>query len=274
MRKAILTAVVAAISFLSSCGGNAQNEIVLATTTSTQDSGLLDVLIPEFEKQSGYTVKTIAVGSGQAMAMGRRGEADVLLVHSPAEEEKFIAEGFGVDRLKVMHNTFIIVGPPEDPVGIKGCATAVEAFKKISSAKSVFVSRGDKSGTHSKELGIWKTAGIKVAPGEYYLETGQGMGCTLMIASEKDGYTLTDRATFLAFKDKLNLSLFLSSDASLLNIYHVISVNPEKNRDINSTGAKAFAEFITSVKTQNIIAEFGRDKFGESLFVPDALNEK
>ncbi|MBI5361274.1 MAG: substrate-binding domain-containing protein [Planctomycetes bacterium] len=270
MRKSIIIAVIAIIAFMSSCGGNAQNELVLATTTSTQDSGLLDVLIPEFEKQSGYAVKTIAVGSGQAMAMGRRGEADVLLVHSPAEEKNFMAEGFGADRRIVMHNIFMIAGPSGDPAGISACANAVEAFKKINSSKSVFVSRGDKSGTHSKELGIWKSAGIAPEPGEYYLETGQGMGSTLMIASEKFGYTLTDNATFLAFKDKLALSVFLKNDTSLLNVYHVITINPERFKGINSAGAKAFAEFITSAKTQNNIAEFGKGRFGVSLFVPDA----
>lgn len=270
MRKTILMAMIAVTALLVSCGGDARNELILATTTSTQDSGLLDVLIPEFEKQSGYTVKTIAVGSGQAMAMGRRGEADVLLVHSPVEEKKFMAEGFGTDRQIVMHNVFMIAGPPGDPAGISGCANAVDAFKKINSSKSVFVSRGDKSGTHSKELGIWKSAGITSAPGEYYLETGQGMGSTLMIASEKGGYTLTDNATFLAFKDKLALSVFLKNDTSLLNVYHVIAIDPERFKGVNSAGAKAFAEFITSDRTQNGIAEFGRDKFGVSLFVPDA----
>ncbi|MCX5906648.1 MAG: substrate-binding domain-containing protein, partial [Deltaproteobacteria bacterium] len=205
-----------------------QKNIILATTTSTQDSGLLDVLIPIFEKQTGYFVKTIAVGSGQAMAMGQKGEADVLLVHSPDAEKKFVAEGYGINRQVVMHNDFIIVGPAEDPAGLKGMKSASQAFKKMASAGALFVSRGDKSGTHSKELAIWKSAGVNPEKEKWYQQTGLGMGQTLNVAAEKKGQTLADRGTYLALKKNLHLDILVEGDAILLNIYHVIEVNPAK----------------------------------------------
>ena len=220
-------------------------EVVLATTTSTQDSGLLDALLPVFKKDTGYFVKTISVGSGQAMTMGKRGEADVLLVHSPAEEVKLVAEGFFVDRKLVMHNDFVIVGPPSDPAKIKGSKTAVEAFKKIAQSKALFYSRADKSGTHSKELGIWKAAGINPEGQKWYQKTGTGMGGTLNVAGEKDGYTLADRGTFIALnrKNRLHSVILVEGEATLLNIYHVMVVNPAKWPDINQAGAKAFDNF-------------------------------
>ncbi len=244
--------------------------VILATTTSTQDSGLLDVLIPIFEKKTGYFVKTIAVGSGQAMAMGQKGEADVLLVHSPDAEKKFMAEGYGINRKLVMHNDFIIVGPPEDPAKIKGTKSSVEAFKKIASANSLFVSRGDNSGTHAKEKAIWKAAGINPEGQKWYQQTGLGMGQTLSVASEKKGYTLADRGTYLAVKKNIGLDILVEGDAILLNIYHVIEVNPAKWPKVNSPGAKAFSDFMVSKETQGIIKTFGVDKFGSPLFFPDA----
>jgi tungstate transport system substrate-binding protein len=247
-----------------------QKNIILATTTSTQDSGLLDVLIPIFEKKTGYFVKTIAVGSGQAMAMGQKGEADVLLVHSPAAEKKFVAEGYGLNRRIVMHNDFIVVGPPEDPAKIKGTKAAVEAFKKIASAGSLFLSRGDKSGTHSKELAIWKASGINPEGKKWYQQTGLGMGQTLNVASEKKGYTLADRGTYLALKKNLGLVILSEGDAILLNVYHVIEVNPAKWPKVNVAGARAFADFMVAKETQEIIKTFGVDKFGSPLFFPDA----
>jgi tungstate transport system substrate-binding protein len=247
-----------------------QKSIILSTTTSTQDSGLLDVLIPIFEKKTGYFVKTIAVGSGQAMAMGQKGEADVLLVHSPAAEKKFVSEGYGVNRRLVMHNDFIVVGPVEDPAKIKGTKAAVEAFKKIASAGQVFLSRGDKSGTHSKELTIWKAAGINPEGQKWYQQTGLGMGQTLNVASEKKGYTLADRGTYLALKKKLGLDILAEGDAILLNIYHVIEVNPAKWPKVNAAGSKAFADFVVSKEVQEIVKTFGVDKFGSPLFFPDA----
>jgi tungstate transport system substrate-binding protein len=247
-----------------------QKNIILATTTSTQDSGLLDVLIPVFEKETGYFVKTIAVGSGQAMAMGRKGEADVLLVHSPAAEKKFMAEGYGVNRRIVMHNDFVVVGPAEDPAKIKGTKAAVEAFKKIASAASLFLSRGDKSGTHSKELSIWKAAGINPDGQKWYQQTGLGMGQTLNVASEKKGYTLSDRGTYLALKKNLGLVILAEGDALLLNVYHVIEIPKAKWPKVNAAGGRAFADFMVSKEVQNIIKTFGVDKFGSPLFFPDA----
>ncbi|MGZ3558866.1 MAG: substrate-binding domain-containing protein [Thermodesulfobacteriota bacterium] len=244
--------------------------IILATTTSTQDSGLLDVLLPIFEKKTGYFVKTIAVGSGQAMAMGQKGEADVLLVHSPDAEKKFVAEGYGVNPRLVMHNDFIIVGPPEDPAKIKGVKSSEEAFKKMASAKPLFLSRGDNSGTHAKEKAIWKATGMNPEGEKWYQQTGLGMGQTLSVAAEKKGYTLADRGTYLAMKKNLGLDILVEGDAILLNIYHVIEVNPAKWPKINVAGAKAFADFMVSKETQNIIKTFGVDKFGFPLFFPDA----
>jgi tungstate transport system substrate-binding protein len=244
--------------------------IILATTTSTQDSGLLDVLLPIFEKKTSYFVKTIAVGSGQAVAMGQKGEADVLLVHSPDAEKKFISEGYGVNRRLIMHNDYIIVGPSEDPAKMKGMKSSSEAFKKIASEKALFLSRGDNSGTHSKEKAIWKSAGVNPEGEKWYQQTGLGMGQTLNVTAEKKGYTLADRGTYLALKKTLNLNILVEGDAILLNIYHVIEVNPAKWAKVNSAGAKAFADFMVAKETQDIIKTFGVDKFGSPLFFPDA----
>jgi tungstate transport system substrate-binding protein len=231
---------------------------------------LLDELIPLFEKKTGYTVKTIAVGSGQAMAMGERGEADVLLVHAPDSEKKFMAEGFGTERLFVMHNDFIFVGPPDDPAKIKGTETAADTLKKIQEAEALFVSRGDNSGTDQLEKKLWKAIDIDPKGQSWYQETGQGMGATLNVAAEKDGYTLTDRATYLAQKDKLGLDILVEGDAALANYYHVIPINHEKFPKVNAEGGKAFAEFMVAKETQDIIGKFGVEKFGQPLFFPDA----
>jgi len=245
--------------------------LILATTTSTQDSGLLDVLIPLFEEQSGYKVQTVAVGSGQAMEMGQQGNADVLLVHSPSAEKTFMDDGWGKDRALVMHNDFIIVGPMDDPVGIKGLS-AVDAFKAIATAEATFIARADKSGTSTKELGIWKKAELDPATTkpDWYIETGQGMGASLTITSEKSGYTLTDRATFLANKANLQLEALVEGDNSLLNVYHVITVNPDKWPKVNFEGAMAFLKFMTEASTQQAIGKFGVEKYGQQLFIPDA----
>ena len=247
-----------------------QKNIILATTTSTQDSGLLDKLLPIFEKKTGYFVKTIAVGSGAAMKMGEKGEADVLLVHSPDAEKKFVDEEYGVNRQLVMHNDFIIVGPAADPAKIKGTKSAAEALKLIANADALFVSRGDNSGTHAKEKTLWKKADITPSGQKWYQEAGSGMGQTLNIAAEKKGYTLADRGTYLALKKNLGLDILVEGDAALLNIYHVIEVNPAKWPKVNAGGAKAFAAFMVSKKTQKIIKTFGVDKFGSPLFFPDA----
>ena len=247
-----------------------QKNIILATTTSTQDTGLLDVLLPIFEKKTEYFVKTIAVGSGQAMAMGQKGEADVLLVHSPDAEVKFVAQGYGINRRLVMHNDFIIVGPGKDPAGIKGMKSTVEAFKKIAATKSLFMSRGDNSGTNAKEKVIWKAAGVDPEKEKWYQQTGLGMGQTLNVASEKGAYTLADRGTYLALKKMLGLDILAEGDTILLNIYHVIEVNPAKWPKVNTAGAKAFADFMVSKEAQNIVKVFGVDRYGSPLFFPDA----
>lgn len=244
-------------------------DVILATTTSTVDSGLLDVLIPVFEKQSGYRVKTIAVGTGQALAMGEKGEADVLLVHAPEAEKKLVDAGVGINYQLVMHNDFVIAGPPDDPAKIKGMSS-MEAFKAISAKQAIFISRGDDSGTHKKELSIWKKAEVIPAGQKWYQETGQGMGATLQMASEKQGYTLTDRATYLAQKSNLKLEILSEGDKGLLNIYHVMQVNPEKFTKVNAKGAEAFVAFMIAPETQKMIGEFGKEKFGQSLFFPDA----
>ena len=247
----------------------ANPDIILATTTSTQDSGLLDVLIPAFEAVSGYSVKTVAVGTGQALAMGEEGNADVLLVHAPASEVTFMENGFGSDRRLVMHNDFILVGPSADPAGVKGLG-ALEAMKAIAATGATFVSRGDDSGTHKKELDLWKKAGVDPAGQAWYLESGQGMGATLTIASEKAAYTLTDRATYLANKDNLQLVIPSEGDPTLLNVYHVIAVNAEKWPAVNLDGAAAFADFLVSAAGQALIGSFGVEEFGQPLFIPDA----
>ena len=250
--------------------GAASKNIILATTTSTQDSGLLDVLIPIFEKESGYFVKTIAVGSGQAMKMGEKGEADVLLVHSPDAEKKFMAAGFGSNRMLVMHNDFILVGPAADQAKIKGQKSSAEAFKKIAATESLFLSRGDNSGTNAKEKGIWKAAGINPEGKKWYQQTGLGMGQTLSVAAEKKGYTLADRGTYLSMKKNLGLEILVEGEPLLLNVYHVIEVNPAKWPKVNADGAKAFADFMVSKKVQELIGKFGIEKYGAPLFFPDA----
>lgn len=247
-------------------------DLILATTTSTQDSGLLDeLIIPMFEKQNkDINVKTIAVGTGQALEMGTKGEADVLLVHAPKSEQVLVDAGDAINYQLVMHNDFIIVGPKDDPAGIKGLPIA-EAFAKIKTAKAVFVSRGDDSGTHKKELEVWKAAGIEPKDNSSYMESGQGMGQTLQIANEKGGYTLTDRATFLAQeKNMTNLQIVVEGDEDLKNIYHVMQVNPEKHDKVFSEGAEKFVKFMINADTQKAIGEFGKDKYGQALFFPDA----
>jgi tungstate transport system substrate-binding protein len=255
---------------LAACNPTTQNkDLLLVSTTSTQDSGLLDVLLPMFTAQTGYTVQLVAVGSGQALKIGEQGNTDVILLHSPAAEKEFVANGFGIDRRLVMHNDFVIVGPASDPAGIRG-ENPVEAFKKIFASRVTFVSRGDDSGTHVKELALWKNAGLNPAGEAWYLETGQGQGATLSIASEKSGYALTDRGTFLAYKANVDLEILVEGDPFLLNVYHVITVNPQKFPNINLEGAKAFADFVTSDEGQKLIAEFGLEKYGQPLFFPDA----
>ena len=244
-------------------------ELILATTTSTRDSGLLDVLLPDFEARTGYAVKMLAVGSGQALELGQEGNVDVLLVHSPAAEKAFVEAGHGIDRRLVMHNDFIIVGPEADRAGIAGLTSASEALARIAAAKATFVSRGDGSGTETKELALWKAAGI-TPEGAWYLQSGQPMGATLTITSEKGGYTLSDRATYLAFSDQVSLDILLEGDPVLLNVYSVIRVNPDSWPKVNAAGALAFADYLVSPEGQALIGAFGVQEYGQALFVPDA----
>jgi tungstate transport system substrate-binding protein len=269
--------LVVALAVMAGCGDDgggssssepAREPVILATTTSTQDSGLLDVLIPAFERESGYPVKTIAVGSGEAIEMGARGEADVVLAHSPAAEEELMAAGKGGSRRTVMHNDFVVVGPAADPAGVKGLPAA-EALDRIAEARAPFISRGDDSGTHVFEQRLWEKAG-RVPKGDWYQESGQGMGATLQIAGDKEAYTLSDRGTYLATERGRDLEILIEGGGELLNVYHVIDVAPAAGERVNAAGGKALADWLVSPAAQREIRTFGVDKYGEPLFVPDA----
>jgi len=261
-----------ALPVLASLAGLAHGQsttVILSTTTSTQDSGLLDVLVPLFEKKTGYSVKTLSVGTGQALALAAKGEADVALVHAPALEKRYVAEGRLLNRRLVMYNDFMIIGPADDPAKIKAFASAVDAMRRIAASRSRFVSRGDRSGTNLLEITLWKEAGVE-PHGAWYLESGQGMGQTLGIADDRRAYTLTDRGTYLAFRRRLSLPILVDKDRPLLNLYSVLEVNPAGDPRVNATGGKAFADFLLAAETQAIIRTFGVDKYGEPLFVPIA----
>ena len=247
-------------------------DLILSTTTSTQDSGLLDVLIPRFEGQTGYRVKVVSVGSGAAIALGRRGEADVVLAHAPDNERQFVASGVGTNRQLVMYNDFIIVGPPEDPAGIRGQTDALAALKQIAAKGSPFIGRGDNSGTQQLELQLWKDAGLAPQGQGWYVESGTGMGQTLQIADQKRAYTISDRATYLAYKDRVKLDVLVEKDERLINVYHVIAVNPQRVPVVNAAGAQAFIDFLLAPDTQVFIGQFGRDKYGQPLFTPCVRN--
>ena len=248
----------------------ASGTLILATTTSTQDSGLLDVLVPMFEEETGYTVKTVAVGSGQAIQMATTGDADVLLVHSPAAEKTMVAAGDGIERALVMHNDFIFVGPSSDPSGVKTAKITNDAMNAIATGKAPFISRGDNSGTNALELNLWKAINISPKGQSWYEETGQGMGATLLVASQKAAYTISDRATYLAQKKNLSLDILFEKDTALLNVYHVIVVNPAKHPSVKVDAARAFAAWIVRDDIQKVIGAFGVDKYGQQLFIPDA----
>ena len=243
--------------------------VILSTTTSTQDSGLLDVLVPLFERRTGYTVKTIAVGTGQALALAARGEADVVLAHAPALEKKYVADRKMLDRRLVMYNDFVLIGPADDPAKIKGMTKAADAMKAIAATGARFVSRGDNSGTHVLEKTLWKLAGVE-PKGAWYIEAGQGMGPTLGIADDRKAYTVTDRGTLLAFQKRVRLPILLEGDKPLLNIYSVMQVNPSNGPKVNAAGGAAFADFMVSADVQQVIKTFGVAKYGQPLFVPVA----
>ncbi|MBI4801492.1 MAG: substrate-binding domain-containing protein [Elusimicrobia bacterium] len=271
-RKILCLAVLAAPVFCGYARAEAKpaknRTIILATTTSVQDTGLLDVLIAAFHKGGEYIVKAVAVGSGQAMQLGKTGEADILWVHSPDEEKRFVAEGYGRNRTTFMYNDFVVLGPAPDPAEIKGEKKAAGAFAKIAAAGALFVSRGDKSGTHKMELKLWDAAGVKPAP-EKYIEAGQGMAAVVGIANEKEAYCLADRSTYLSLKKTLSLRILCEGDEALLNRYSLILVNPEKFPGVNAAGARAFFDFLLSKKTRKIAGKYGVEKYGRPLFIYD-----
>ncbi len=247
---------------------NAEQVLRMSTTTSTENSGLLAVLNPVFEQQNNIRLDVIAVGTGKALKLGENGDVDVVFVHAPEAEMKFVADGFGVDRKAVMHNDFVILGPASDPAHIKGSSTAIEAMQKINSSKAMFISRGDDSGTHKKEKKLWQLAGIKPS-GSEYMAVGQGMGAVLQIADEKQAYTLSDRGTFIAYQDKINLVVVFEGDKVLFNPYHIMAVNPEKHPHVQYELAKKYIDFVVSKQGQDIIANY--KKGGQQLFYPDAI---
>jgi len=263
--------LVAALALLSIAtpAGAQSSVVILSTTTSTQDSGLLDVLVPVFERATGYTVKTIAVGTGQALALAARGEADVTLCHAPALEKQYVADDKVRNRRLVMSNDFVIVGAEADPATIAGAKSAVAALGKIAAAGARFVSRGDKSGTHALELALWAQAGV-VPAAPWYIESGQGMGATLGLADDRRAYTLTDRATLLAFGKRLALRIMVEGDRRLRNIYSVMETNPANGPRVNAAGGRAFADFMVSRDAQEIVRVFGVGRYGRPLFVPNA----
>ena len=247
----------------------ASRNVILSTTTSTQDSGLLDVLVPRFENESGYRVKTVSVGTGQALALAAKGDADVALVHAPELEKKYVASGQLRNRRLVMYNDYVLIGPQHDPAGIKSTKNSAEALKRVAGAKATFISRGDNSGTHTLEKNLWKQAGVD-PKAAWYVEAGQGMGATLGIANERNAYTITDRGTYLALRRRVTLPILVEGDRALLNVYSVMEVNPANQQRVNTAGGKAFADFIVSPRAQDLIKTFGVEKFGQPLFVPVA----
>ncbi|WP_280768694.1 substrate-binding domain-containing protein [Salipaludibacillus daqingensis] len=262
--------------FFSSCekeqSSKRNDQLLVATTTSTYDSGLLDVLIPIFQDETGIHVKVIAVGSGQALNLAQKGEVDALLVHAPEQEEVMEKQGILINRHRVMHNDFVLLGPEDDPIGMKGL-TIEDAFTSIQKHELPFYSRGDDSGTHMKEIALWKDANVEPTFSTYQ-ETGQGMGETLRIAAEKNGYSLTDRGTFLFLQDSLQpLSILVEGDETLENIYHIMQVNPTNDSQINASAAKAFVTFFLDKDVQELIGSYGTEKWGEPLFSPHLVEE-
>jgi tungstate transport system substrate-binding protein len=268
--RSLVVALTIALALPTFGIAQAKPSIILATTTSTQDSGLLDVLVPRFEKERGIEVKVIAVGTGAALRMAGTGDADVVLVHAPDAERKYVESGDLIDGRLVMHNDFVIVGPPADPAGVKTVKTAADAMRAIA-ARGVFISRGDDSGTHAAERALWAAARVDPKSLDRREETGQGMGATLNVADQKRAYTLTDRGTYLSLRKRLNLVILFQGDPSLRNVYHVYVVNPARHPKARHAEARAFIEFLVSPAIQQAIGAFKQDIYGESLFFPDAL---
>jgi tungstate transport system substrate-binding protein len=274
MKLKRVLAVLLTVVILGSFWGCTKEEslpILLSTTTSTENSGLLSFILPEFTKDTGFEVKVVAVGTGQALKMGENGEADVLLVHAKSSEEAFVADGHGLERFDVMYNDFVLIGPKNDPLQMEAHSSSsiLSAFEALHKQNAIFVSRGDDSGTHKMELSLWSMLSVE-PKGDWYVSAGQGMGPVIQMTNEKQGYTLTDRATYLSMKDSIELEVVLEGDVQLFNQYGVIAVNPNKHDRINAKGADAFVKWILSERGQALIGEFGREEFGESLFVPNA----
>lgn len=266
-QNSLLAFILVLLTILTIGSAQAEERLRMSTTTSTENSGLLKVLLPPFEKSCDCKVDVIAVGTGKALKLGEMGDVDVVFVHARALEDKFVADGFGVNRKDVMYNDFVIIGPSSDPAGVKGAKTAAEAFSRIAAKNAVFISRGDESGTHEKEKELWKVEGI-AQKGSWYIEAGQGMGEVINMATEKQGYTLADRGTYIAYKKKTDLVLLYEGDKTLFNPYGVITVNPQRHTHVKHDLAKKLTGFLTSKEGQGIIAEFKVN--GEQLFFPNA----
>jgi tungstate transport system substrate-binding protein len=263
--RMILTLLTVALILPPLAAAQANPNIILATTTSTQDSGLLDVLLPAFEQKTGYRVKTIAVGTGKALAMGQRGDADVLLTHAPEAEQPLVEEGTVVERVPFMYNDFVVLGPAADPAKVQTAQTAAEALRRIAESKASFISRGDQSGTHQKEQSLWKASHLD-PKGDWYIEAGQGMGATLRIASEKHAYTLTDRSTYLHLQKTLASAILFAGDPVLRNVYSVMRVNPAKHSGVNTEGGKALHAWLLGEEARELIRHYGVEQFGQPLF--------
>lgn len=271
MKRFLTVALIVCLALTTFVGCAKENKtMILATTTSTENSGLLAAILPVFEEETGITVEVVAVGTGAALQKGRDGDADILLVHAKTSEEEFVAEGHGTKRSDVMYNDFVIVGPKDDPAGLLEISNDVnKAYEAIMTSQATFITRGDDSGTHKKEKSIWADAGIEPA-GDWYVDAGKGMGDTLSMADEMEAYTMTDRATFLSMRENLSLEIVIEGDQALFNQYGVIPVNPDKNDMINSKAADLFVEWLLKEETQKLIGEFGVEKYGQPLFIPNA----
>lgn len=268
MLKQAILLIILSLGFIGNLEAGTDKTVILATTTSVQNTGLLDILVDIYQKKTGYTVKAVALGSGQALKLASNGEADILWVHDPQEEQKFMDKGYGAERVTFMHNDFVILGPKNDPAGVMGAEKAAQAFKKIAASKALFISRGDNSGTHGKEIQLWKEAGA-FPEREVYIEAGQGMSQSLRLANEKQAYILTDRATYLTLRKSIDLVIVCEGDASLINPYSLILVNQHRFPKVNAQGAKTLFNFLLSEEAKDIVEEFNKEKFGRKVFFWD-----